>query len=251
MAQRLEAGERLHIVAYGTSLTEFGAWVPELRPNPRPALFRPRDRLTKRGRHGVGTRWGLEHLEERVIAERPDVVLIEFAINDAFEALDVAPRESRALLEQMIERIEAALPDCEIILMTTNPTTGGYARRDLAPYYQAVRDVAGSAASCWSTPSPPGASSSSATGSTFDAYLPDGTHPSPKGDAAITTPRIHAALGLCKNGSLSARDASGLLPDSSGLLPDAQGAAQGAFGCTGRRRRPGSEVVPFAMQPSR
>ena len=31
---------------------------------------------------------------------------------------------------------------------------------------------------------------------TFDSYVPDGTHPSPKGDAAITTPRVLAAFGL-------------------------------------------------------
>jgi acyl-CoA thioesterase-1 len=195
VAQRLEAGEQLHIVAYGTSLTEFGAWVPALRRTLE-ERFPGRSRLTNRGHHGVGTGWGLEHLEERVIAEQPDVVLIEFAINDAFEALEISPRESQAMLEEMVTRIEAALPDCEIVLMTTHPTTAGYARRDLAPYYQAVRDLARQRGLVLVDAEPVWRELLEKDRPTFDAYLPDGTHPSPNGDAAITTPLLRAALGL-------------------------------------------------------
>jgi len=195
VAQRLEAGEQLHIVAYGTSLTEFGAWVPALRRT-LDQRFPGRTALTNRGHHGAGTRWGLEHLEERVIAEEPDVVLVEFAINDAFEALDISPRESQAMLEQMTERIETALPGCEIILMTTNPTTAGYSRRDLAPYYQAVRDVARARDFALVDAEPAWRELLEKDRPTFDSYVPDGTHPSPKGDAAIITPRVLAAFGL-------------------------------------------------------
>ncbi|MGI6301727.1 MAG: SGNH/GDSL hydrolase family protein [Verrucomicrobiota bacterium] len=67
----------------------------------------------------VRNRCGLDRLPE-AIASRPDVVFIEFAVNDAFAGYGISPQAGRANLETMIDRLQQALPDSEIILQTMN-----------------------------------------------------------------------------------------------------------------------------------
>jgi acyl-CoA thioesterase-1 len=98
---------------------------------------------------------GVANLSERELTHDPDVVFIEFAVNDSFIVYepndvdyDITPRKSSDNLEAMIDAIRAARSDCDIILPTMNPTwntpdggQSGSIRPNFAAYYQGHRDV--------------------------------------------------------------------------------------------------------------
>ncbi len=54
------------------------------------------------------------------IAAKPDVVFIEFAVNDAYVAYNISLQESRRNLESMIHSLKEANSEIEIILQTMN-----------------------------------------------------------------------------------------------------------------------------------
>lgn len=191
--ERLERGERVTLVVYGTSLSF------HLAPILRPFLekqYGDRVQVVNSGLAGRASRTALQLLDDKVIRHRPDALLMEWAVNDAHDyfhepdALDagVAPDESRRNLETLVERVQAALPKCEILLWTTNPTfdasgstmRSGSARPDLNLYYQGVREVAWArglrvidAETFWD-------SLRVSDESDFRALIPDGAHPTPK-----------------------------------------------------------------------
>ena len=140
---KLKAGKTQTIVTYGTSLTAGGAWVGQLQG----ALNQEYPGLAKvinRGQGGMWSKWGVEHLEERVIAKKPDAVLLEFAINDAFLEYKTSTQEARTNLVNMIDRILAANSQCQVILMTMNPPIGIHSERrpKVDDYYELYRQVA-------------------------------------------------------------------------------------------------------------
>jgi acyl-CoA thioesterase I len=65
-------------------------------------------------------------------------------MNDAFLPYETSVEEARRNLEQMIDRIQPALPACEIIVMVMNPPTGEHLapRPQIEAYNQAHREVA-------------------------------------------------------------------------------------------------------------
>ncbi|MGN1104860.1 MAG: SGNH/GDSL hydrolase family protein [Candidatus Coproplasma sp.] len=62
---------------------------------------------------GMDTKWGVNNLDERVIAYAPDLVLIAFGMNDATTPVE----EYRKMINEMIVRIHSSLPDTEIMLV--------------------------------------------------------------------------------------------------------------------------------------
>ena len=64
---------------------------------------------------GMATKWGLDNLDERVIAYAPDLVFIAFGMNDP-----ATPREEyRAMVREMIEKVHSALPKTEVMLVSS------------------------------------------------------------------------------------------------------------------------------------
>ncbi len=73
--------DALKIVTLGTSLTSRGGWQEPLRS----ALSACRDSevtIVNLAKSGMASDWGLTQID-KTLAERPHVVLVEFAINDA------------------------------------------------------------------------------------------------------------------------------------------------------------------------
>lgn len=178
------------IVALGTSLTARATW-PE----------RVAEQLASCGlaatvdivaRPGVGSGWGLRQLG-RVVAADPDVVLVEFAINDAalhrLTPLAVSRRRHRQLLTRL-----AADTDAEIVLLVTNPVEGlrnRLLRPGLDTYYELYRTLARAQGV--------GAIDVRAAWARLPAaerrgLLPDGLHPSVTADQQITAPAVLRAL---------------------------------------------------------
>jgi acyl-CoA thioesterase-1 len=77
-------------------------------------------RVTKAGANST---WGLENIDI-VSQAKPDLVIIEFAINDADLLDGVTPERSRENHAAILNDLHTRLPDARILLMTTNPVSG-------------------------------------------------------------------------------------------------------------------------------
>ena len=62
---------------------------------------------------GKNTQWGLDNVQERVIAHAPDFVLIAFGMNDTLSAADYSAKH-----EAMVNAIHAALPNAAVMLVS-------------------------------------------------------------------------------------------------------------------------------------
>lgn len=194
LADALRAGRPRTIVAYGTSLTAWGAWVEQLQQalNARyPGLAT----VINGGEPGMWSQWGVENLEARVLRHRPDVVLIEFGINDAYPQHKTSVRQARRNLTTMIDRIRTANRQCRIILLTMNPTT----EREpppVAKYYGMYRAVAKQRKLPLIDLYPRWTALLTETPALFARYVPDAVHPGAEGCRQVITPAVLAALGI-------------------------------------------------------
>ena len=183
--------------SYGTSLTAGGAWVQQLS-EALAAQFSDRAKVINSGKGGMWSKWGVDNLQERVIDKKPDAVLIEFAINDAYLEYKTEVADARANLIQMIDRIQQAKPTTEVVLMTMNPPIGIHLERrpKIQDYYQMYRDVARDRKLLLVDHSPRWERLLADDKATFDRYMPDGLHPESEGCAQVITPAILKAIGL-------------------------------------------------------
>ncbi|CAN5415762.1 hypothetical protein BH10PSE2_BH10PSE2_09920 [soil metagenome] len=110
------------ISTYGTSLTARGGWQPALQDLLQAMLGRQVEILNQ-GQPGAASDWGVDNLS-RVLNARPDVVLIEFSINDAAMNRRISQSMSRANHATMIDRFRAGLPGVRLYVQLMNPCWG-------------------------------------------------------------------------------------------------------------------------------
>jgi acyl-CoA thioesterase I len=125
-AASLAAGEPLKLVAFGDSITEGGdATKPELIFWKRWAAElerrHPNARVTavNGATGGDSTAHGLQRLDAKVLAEKPDLVLVAFGMNDHNKGYVAVPQFEENL-KQIIARIRAATT-AEVILLSAFP----------------------------------------------------------------------------------------------------------------------------------
>jgi acyl-CoA thioesterase-1 len=135
----VSATEPLVVATYGTSLTADGLWQPQLQQRLEQCLHRP-VRVLNLGRGGTVSSWGRENVQS-VIAARPEVVLIEFAINDAYKPHGISLAQSYDNTRAIVDDIRRALANAKIFLWTTNPTKET-TRPDVALYYRQYERLA-------------------------------------------------------------------------------------------------------------
>jgi len=123
--KKLEAGERVHVVAFGDSITFGGEasepalifwerWVGTLRHKyPRTTI-----EVTNGATGGDNTLHGLQRLEAKVLAQHPDLVLVAFGMNDHNQN-SVAPDRFARNLRAIIERVRAC--GAEVVLLSAFP----------------------------------------------------------------------------------------------------------------------------------
>lgn len=193
------ARPKSRVVFYGTSLTKSGGWVEVVADEL--AQRHPGITCINAARDGQNSRWGLEQFESRVLAESPDVLFVEFAINDAVARFAISLTEARANLEAMLDRLAVRRPRCVIVLQVMNPVIDrppghdGY-RPDLRSYEQTYRAVA-KARRLTLIDHAPAWTELLARGETlFRHYVPDGLHPSPIGYEKFVLPALREILGL-------------------------------------------------------
>lgn len=141
---RLRAGQPTKILTYGTSLTAGGAWVEQLAEWLDEEFGAGVAEVVNVGAGAMWSQWGVENLAERVLSHAPDVLLIEFAMNDAYLPYSTTTEMCRLNLCYMLDRVKAALPRCECVLQCMNVCIDQHseARPNLAAYYQVYRAVA-------------------------------------------------------------------------------------------------------------
>lgn len=125
----------MRVVTFGTSLTARGGWQDELSAALNRCLGTEVD-VINLGKSGAASDWGVQAVES-VIAAKPDIVLIEFSVNDAALHRGVRLEQSRANIRTIVSKIREAHPQAKIYLMAMSPVLGwrGLLRPFLDGYY--------------------------------------------------------------------------------------------------------------------
>lgn len=141
--KRLLPTGRLRVTAFGTSLSA----PPQVWPDDfSEALVNCRGaevQMTRVVGPGKSSGWAVERLQE-VVETRPDVVLIEFAINDADILDGQSLKSARANHQEIISGLRTGLSDTRIVLMAMSPAqkTRGWLRPRLSAHYHQYHDLA-------------------------------------------------------------------------------------------------------------
>ncbi|MBX4866463.1 SGNH/GDSL hydrolase family protein [Rhizobium bangladeshense] len=175
------------IVAFGTSLTARGGWQPGLQTRLAACLQRPVS-VESVAKSGETSTWALTQLD-RVLAEQPDIILIELYANDATLHRFVSLAQSRKNIGEILDRLHQRLPRARIILMAMNPFSGlrGLIRPFVDSYilvHQAEAQKRGlefvDHRPGWERLSP----------DDLAAAIPDGAHPRPEVASKIIVPEL-------------------------------------------------------------
>ena len=219
--ERLQNGESLTIGAIGTSLTDQNwnknhGWFEQIGTWLNGLSYPGRVRLANRAVCGsasktdpgtTDSRDGFRQLSDLLTNDNPDVVFIEFGINDAYTPYRISEQESRDNLQAMINQIrdwaakqnQGSGKNVEIVVQTMNNCVSMHSaqRPELAQYYQIYREVAQANKGVlfidtygkWLE-----LYKSQLDHSTWNGYVPDGIHPNAEGAKAIIVPSVQQAL---------------------------------------------------------
>jgi acyl-CoA thioesterase I len=189
----LECGIHQTILLYGTSLTISGSWVEQISTilyN----RYKSSVSVINIGCSGKNSQWGLENVREMVFSKKPDCVFIEFAINDV---VTMTREESQSNMNSLIDSISTVLPASEIVLMTMNPRSGDSTfQNKQKSFYEIYNDIAQGRSLLWVDNNAEWNKLKTNNYALYEAYIPDGCHPTAKGNEEVVTPTILTVLGL-------------------------------------------------------
>lgn len=197
--RNLQAGKPQVLVTYGTSLTEHGPWVAMLQPW-FDARYQGLVTVVNSGGSGQNSAWGIRNVQARVVDRHPDLVFVEFAINDAHVKFKLTPEQCRTNLDGIIAAIRGGNAQADIVLMTMNVAidapgkTAGSDRPRLAEFYANYTACAASAKLPLVDNQTAWAKLAHDDPKTFLSYAADGLHPNATGIKAITWPNIERML---------------------------------------------------------
>ncbi len=143
----LEEGEEARIILFGDSITAGFAvrrgfdhfWLSMLKETyPKAAVA-----MRNQGACGATSFDGLARLDGSVVAHNPDLVTVNFGINDMYSGIRLGEFKGN-----LIEIVEKIIEGCgsgsspEILLMSSEPLTTPRFDRIVLSYYQILEDVA-------------------------------------------------------------------------------------------------------------
>lgn len=193
----LKRGDDLKIVFYGTSLTAGDpgkVWVEGLRDSLN-SRYKGKVSMYNAAQVAMHSDWGVNNLKERVLSPGPDVVFIEFAINDAFLPYNISLKVSALNLRYMIDRIRTENPSAQIVLQIMNPPVGEHlkSRADFDQYYNQYKAIGGRSGvkvidhgKYWKE--------ILKDTNAFKRWVPDGIHPSAEASRKLILPYILSQL---------------------------------------------------------
>jgi acyl-CoA thioesterase-1 len=190
----------LRILALGTSLTQRGDWTEVLGERLTACRGAPVV-VTKLALSGASSRWGEPALERELkIGPVPDLVLIEFAVNDAHLGRLVSPAESRRRHTAMIEAAQRAGASVALLTMTKVHGLEAAQRPFLAVYRSQYGLLAETTGASVIDTLPPWKQLSEEM---LRAYVPDGSHPTAEAMRTLLVPALLSALkpAICPAGA--------------------------------------------------
>ncbi|GAB4431426.1 MAG: hypothetical protein OHK0040_00720 [bacterium] len=140
--EKLKKGEEVVIVAFGDSITE-GYGVSEGWPEKFVKILRskfPNAKITlyNKGRAGDTLEDASYRIESDVISLNPDLVTINFGINDAFSNVNLVNFEKT--LAEMIEQIKTTT-ESEILIITSEILEDEEADKMVRKYYDKLQKI--------------------------------------------------------------------------------------------------------------
>jgi acyl-CoA thioesterase I len=198
--QRLAAGKKQTVVAYGTSLTQSGYWVKaiELWLNEK---YPGQATVINSGGPGQNSNWGVQQLQHAVLSHQPDLVFVEFSVNDAHSRFKLTTDQAAVNLDKIVEGIHKQNPQAAIVLETMNAVwdspVGRKAESD-RPQLEAFNDVYRKYAKEHQLPLidnyPAWLRLRQADPERYKKLIPDGSHPNKDGSLAINWANIKMLL---------------------------------------------------------
>jgi acyl-CoA thioesterase-1 len=133
------AGRPLRLTVLGTSLSSAGRyrWPDEVGAQLSARIGRPVE-VHRVAQPGATSTWGTAQVE-RVVATRPDIVVVELAVNDADVRHHLTVGASVSRHERVLTGLAAARPEATVVLLTMSPASGprAWVRPFLSRYYAA------------------------------------------------------------------------------------------------------------------
>jgi lysophospholipase L1-like esterase len=216
--KNLAAGKPQTVVVYGTSLCVSGAWVKELDAYLK-KLYPGRVAFINAASSGQQSRWGVANLEKRVLSKNPDLVFIEFSVNDAATKHDISLKKSKANLDAMVRALRRRNPQVDIVLQTMNPAWDsdapkaggkkyGSDRPRLEKYYAVYRDYATRGNLPLVDHYPVWQGIQKKDVKRFRKMVPDGIHPDAAASREVTWPAVKALLERARTASAGTAEVS-------------------------------------------
>ena len=191
--KRLASGENQKIVVYGTSLSASKEGWAAMLEDSLSALYPGKAEVINSAQAAMWSSWGVENLRERVLTEKPDMVIIEFAMNDAYLPYSTSVEAARLNL-----RIRELHPSCSIYIQVMNMPIAEHKtqRPDIELYYNLYRKEAKKLKvklidhyEYWVPLLKKGEKE-------FRRHVPDGIHPNITAQRELVLPHILKALGV-------------------------------------------------------
>ena len=196
--KKLENGDNQKIVVYGTSLSATkDGWVTMLEDKLN-ARYPGKAEVINSAQAAMWSTWGVENLRERVLEHKPDMVIIEFAMNDAYLPYSTSIETARLNLEYMVFRIRELYKDCSIVIQVMNMPIAEHKvqRPYIERYYNLYRKESKKLHTklidhyeYWVPILKKGEKE-------FRRYVPDGIHPNIEAQRKLVLPHILKALGV-------------------------------------------------------
>ena len=185
----------LTLAAGGTSLSAQATWPEAVAKHLQTCIAHPVT-LKKLTKGGETSQWGVDNIAT-LARDAPDIVLLEFTINDADIRRGVSLSQSLQNHRALIDALQQANPEVRIFLLRLNRAYGGRAmiRPRLAAYERQLTRLISETVTIVDT-RPLWAKAGREA-------LPDGIHPDPATALEIMKPVLTAALAQSLEGQCS------------------------------------------------
>ncbi|MGE0239254.1 MAG: SGNH/GDSL hydrolase family protein [Parvibaculaceae bacterium] len=179
------------IVTLGTSLTARGGWQEPLRHALGACLSRD-VAVANLAKSGMTSEWGLTQID-KVVAEHPDIVLVEFAVNDADVTEFMSLARSAGNLAGIVSGLRQSETRPSVYVMAMSPVSGlrGMVRPFLAQYEAMHAAVARKLGAGFIDHRPAWARLSE---DEIAGAIADGVHPDPAMASRVIVPGLVRAL---------------------------------------------------------